>query len=91
LQVSGPAITLSSTSDASITFTAPDVDANTAISFSVTVVKDTETVTETASFNITNKTDSEAKPEDKKSSSGGSLYYLFTMLIGLSIFRRYQK
>jgi len=85
-QDSGPTITLSSTTDASITFTVPEVDSDTAISFSVTITKGNETVTETASFNIINKT--EAKPEDKKSSSGGSLYYLFAMLIGLGIFRR---
>jgi len=86
-QVSGPTITLENTAEASITFTAPEVESDTAISFSVTITKDSETVTETANFNITNKTE-EAKPEENKSSSGGSLYYLFTMLIGLSLFRR---
>ncbi len=90
-QQSGPTIELDDATAASITFTAPQVDADTAVSFSVTVVKGDQAVVETINFNVINKEEEQEEPEQPEESSSGSLFFLLISLFGLTAFRRIQK
>lgn len=93
-QTAGTTITLTDNSQASISFTAPDVDADTSFSFSVTATNDLgQSQTHQVSFMVKNIATPAPTPEPVEpstdSSGGGSLGFgLFALLFGFALRKR---
>ncbi len=90
-QTSGESVTLTGADSATLTFTAPDVTADSTFEFSVKVV-DTQgnEATAVASVSVTNTV--EVAPVAEKSSSGGSFNFLLLCLMGLlPLFRKFTR
>ncbi len=86
-QISGPAVSASSMTEQTLNFNAPSVDADTALSFKVTITKADLTAEHEVSFTVKNKPEVTPEPEPKKSGSS-SLWLSLIGLFGLSLVRR---
>ncbi|MFT7006659.1 MAG: hypothetical protein ACJAXJ_001167 [Colwellia sp.] len=85
-QVSGPNITLSDNTLASISFTAPEVTSNQTIVFKVTVSDGTDSVSATTSFVVNNVVAPVTPPKESSGGGGGSMAWLL-ILLGLASLR----
>lgn len=86
-QMSGPEVSITGGSTAVITFQAPDVTADTTLSFSVTVTDaEGNSATATSTVTVTNF-DEEVLPVEEDS-SGGSFNFLILSILGLLALRR---
>ncbi len=90
-QMSGPAVVLQNSTSAISTFTAPQVNANTSLSFDLVVTDDIgNTNTITVTVNVTDKIIVTPPPPPTSSSGGGGSMslYLFGLLSALVLLRR---
>ncbi|MDE3273787.1 M6 family metalloprotease domain-containing protein [Pseudoalteromonas sp. G4] len=87
VQTSGPTVSLSSTTDANISFTAPNVESNQVLTFEVTVSD--SNLTSTASIQVTvQNIPVSPVTEVTESSSGGSVFALLGLLTLISLRRK---
>ncbi|WP_052140842.1 M6 family metalloprotease domain-containing protein [Pseudoalteromonas piratica] len=85
-QTSGPTVTLTSSDQANLIFTAPNVESDQVLTFEVTVSD--QLLTSTASVQVTVKNIAPPTTEATSSSSGGSLFTILGLLTLISLRRR---
>ncbi|GAB3016972.1 rhombosortase-dependent M36 family metallopeptidase [Bowmanella dokdonensis] len=85
-QVSGPAATLTEADSATLSFTAPSVNANAVLEFQVTVSDGTTTSSANSTVVVTNQNDT--TPPTGGGSSGGSMGWLTLLLAPWVLLRR---
>ena len=85
-QVSGASVTLSANNTSSVTFTAPEVTANTILSFTVEVA-DVNNNKATANVDVAVNNVVQTEPEPSNS-SGGAMYWLLLLMTAVRALRR---
>jgi hypothetical protein len=90
-QTSGSVVTLTDADKTKMSFTAPSVNANEVLEFSVSVNDGMDSVVSTIKVNVANVPDPVVKKQPKKSSSSGTFAWLALLAMPLAILRRRKQ